>query len=91
MAKINDKKIIQFDIKIFPNPVADIFNIDVSKADKKIKTIEILDMVGNCIYKTESIQPIISVNSSDYTKGMYIVRILFNDAYYQIFKILKYK
>lgn len=91
MAKINDKKIIQSDIKIFPNPVADIFNIDVSKADKKIKTIEILDMVGNCIYKTESIQPIISVNSSDYTKGMYIVRILFNDAYYQIFKILKYK
>ncbi|MEZ5037250.1 MAG: T9SS type A sorting domain-containing protein [Chitinophagales bacterium] len=91
MAKINDKKIIQSDIKIFPNPVADIFNIDVSKADKKIKTIEILDMVGNCVYKTESIQPIISVNSSDYTKGMYIVRILFNDVYYQIFKILKYK
>jgi hypothetical protein len=87
ITRINNRE-IQSGIKIFPNPVTDIFKIDISKANLKIKSVEVVDILGNRIYRTVIIPPILSIDLSAYTKGMYIVKIGFEDTY-QTFKIIK--
>jgi len=55
---------------LYPNPVNDVLNIsDISSVNK----IEISDVTGKTVYSTEVNAPNISINTSNLSKGIYIV------------------
>jgi hypothetical protein len=55
---------------LYPNPVNDVLNIgDISSVSK----IEIIDVTGKTVYSKEVNAPNISINTSNLSKGIYIV------------------
>lgn len=73
-----EKKIInQSDIKIFPIPVRDEVNISIT--DKK-SSIVIFDWSGRTVYESESLKETWRINTVDWKKGFYIVKIKTDDG-----------
>jgi CubicO group peptidase (beta-lactamase class C family) len=56
---------------IYPNPVTTLLNID--NTNLTITEINIYDAYGKRVYKSSKNEPMISVNFSDFVKGVYIV------------------
>jgi hypothetical protein len=77
------------DVLIYPNPVTD-DNFSV-KSDNIIKTVEVLNVIGQCVKKITNDTGVaynIIVKMPDCDKGMYMVRITFVDDKSLIKKIL---
>jgi hypothetical protein len=70
------------DVVIFPNPTKDFFKIQSEKYT--FNTIEIYDVFGRCIEKFDSN----TVDLTNYTSGIFIVKVLFNETYRE-FKVIK--
>jgi len=67
------------DISIFPNPVSEIINLNIVLFDNDDISVKILDMFGKEIYyvsKKNLSNLNLEINLSDYSAGMYFVRIL---------------
>jgi hypothetical protein len=78
-----------YDVLIYPNPVTD-DNFSV-KSDNLIKTVEILNVIGQSVKKITNETGVpynIIVKMPDCEKGMYMVRIIFADNKSQIKKVL---
>lgn len=77
-------------IRIFPNPVSDILNIDLTSSESKQIDLDILSLDGRVIYtnvlkQVAGVQPI---NVSAMTQGVYLLRIKSRE-YSESFKFLK--
>ena len=60
-------------IKLYPNPVADKLQVDISKVDGT-KSLQVVDMLGRVVYETENAS-IENIDMSDMSKGMYVIHI----------------
>jgi Secretion system C-terminal sorting domain len=77
---INNKEIVDDNkIKIFPNPCKNQFNIDVSKLDESVNSIEIFNITGQIVYKQTATRKtqgsIITINLPKHINGIVFVRI----------------
>ncbi|MGE4515204.1 MAG: T9SS type A sorting domain-containing protein [Chryseobacterium sp.] len=80
---VNDNAKINADIKVYPNPVKDVLNIN---ADKKLSGIEIFSLSGQLLKKID--EDVKQVNVSDLKKGVYLLKVK-SDGKDQSFKIVK--
>ena len=71
-------------VQLYPNPVRDVLRIDT---DKEITRIEMVDILGKIVLRSENPNSTISV--SDLSQGLYTVRVTFADGNYTVKKILK--
>ena len=60
-------------ITLYPNPVNEVLNINLSKKEKV--TVIIHDITGKEIYKNDYNSQHISINFKDYAKGVYLVTV----------------
>ena len=75
----------QDQIRIYPNPVKDILNIDL-KSDKG--SVKIFDLTGKVV-KTADLNKSGTIDVSQLTKGMYLVEIILNGNAKVTKKIIK--
>jgi len=86
---IIDEFISNYDVLIYPNPVTN--NKFYVKSDKVIKSVEVMNVLGQKIktVNNETNVPYnIFVELGEIKKGMYMVRITFNDKQSIIRKII---
>ena len=77
----NINKLSNGNIKIYPNPTSNLLNIENNKYT--IKSIKIISVTGKTMYSANSIkQNIISIDISNYSKALYLIRIETNNEYY---------
>lgn len=74
------KSVISSDIKLFPNPAKDILSIDVSRLDKKLTSIELLNSCGQIVSKMSHVNSVEVVDISRYSKGLYFIRLNFDNV-----------
>jgi hypothetical protein len=76
---VNTENISNLTTRIYPNPVYDIINVEISNTGEKEIVIELLTVSGQLIYRKEykySKEPFVKqINLSGYAKGVYFVRI----------------
>ena len=60
-------------IRLFPNPVSEILNINTKYQNFKI---EIYDMIGKKIFNAENLN---SINVGDYDDGIYLLKLSFGN------------
>ena len=60
-------------IRLFPNPVSEILNINTKYQNFKI---EIYDMIGKKIFNAENLN---SINVRDYDDGIYLLKLSFGN------------
>ncbi|WP_029293401.1 T9SS-dependent choice-of-anchor J family protein [Chryseobacterium hispalense] len=80
---VNDVTRNNADIKIYPNPIKDLLNIN---SDKKLNSIEIFSLTGQLIKTID--KDARQVNVSDLKKGVYLLRVK-SEGKDQSFKIVK--
>ncbi len=80
----NNRDLEDFTCKIFPNPTMGNFNMLFS--DDKIHIIEIYDNSGKLVSKMEKQDRILSFNLSNYTAGIYTIKVIPYGLTYQIVK-----
>lgn len=81
---INNKKSIK-NLRIYPNPVGDFVNFQLLKKGEII----IIDMSGNVLMKREGIVGENRVNIQKWNRGMYIIRISYEDGKESSSKMIK--
>ena len=72
-------------IKIYPNPSSDIFNINSSKIE--LNKIEIYSLLGKKLKEYNAIRSV--YNIEDLTSGLYLVKIYTNKGMFTIKKLIK--
>jgi hypothetical protein len=58
------------DISIYPNPASTMVTVI---APEKVTHLKVLDLLGNVIHEEDGLQNIVTLNTSDYSKGIYFV------------------
>ena len=69
---VNTMPEVGFNVKMYPNPAREIVNFD---AIPQNSTLRILDLTGKVVYERSGLDNFESVNTSDFSKGAYLVRI----------------
>ena len=70
--------VVKSSIKIFPNPTAE--KINIFQEDNEILQVEIYDFYGRLITSKTDDANTISINISQFSKGLYFVKIISNDS-----------
>jgi len=83
---IETPKEVQLDLDIYPNPVGNNININASNINSFDYTI--YSLTGRMIKQGHSGSSSMKINVSDISKGIYIIRVVNNDASY-IYKFIK--
>ncbi|WP_152270837.1 T9SS type A sorting domain-containing protein, partial [Agriterribacter humi] len=80
-------------IKVFPNPVHEIASIELQGPAKGRTSINVYDMNGKKVFKTEFVKDDIYVNHqlnvSGLVKGVYFIEVVIDYQYKSIMKIIK--
>lgn len=63
--------------KIYPNPTSQLLNIELNDQSDELFKIEIIDMTGKSVYSVNNLSSVTKteLNVSNYTPGIYILRI----------------
>ena len=69
------KNLSQESIKIYPNPASQNIIVEVKSQHINNYNIEIIDLLGNILYSSKSNQNRNDINISNYTNGIYFVRV----------------
>ncbi|MEI6347683.1 MAG: DUF4465 domain-containing protein [Bacteroidota bacterium] len=64
-------------INIYPNPTSE--NLNIEMKENTVKNIEIIDLAGRTVYKTNVSNSNSKINISDLSSGMYYIRIQGNN------------
>ena len=81
-SQIADNKLI----KIYPNPVSDQFTLDI-EGENDIHNFEILNSTGQLVFTGKTSRKTI-VNASDFSKGIYFLKIELSDNF-EVTKFIK--
>ncbi len=88
--KVSDTQFVQkYDALIYPNPVTE--NNFYVKSDQTIRTVEVINMIGQSIRRVENETGLpynILVRLPECDKGLYMIKITYEDRKTQIKKIL---
>jgi bacillopeptidase F len=66
--------IILDEISIYPNPTKSVFKIDLRTNEIKNSSIELYDLLGKSVYKTQITSKTSSINLEDFSNGVYILK-----------------
>ncbi|MBL7813487.1 MAG: T9SS type A sorting domain-containing protein [Saprospiraceae bacterium] len=86
------KQNIKETVKVYPNLIAHTSNltIDVSENTENTVAISIFDTNGKQVYQNDNLKPtILIVSTTNWTNGLYIIRLTHNDGKATIHKVLK--
>ena len=78
-------------IQVFPNPISNILNIDLSNFDQEVQTISVLNNIGQII-ENQAIneqQSQFRLNASHWSPGVYFANITAKDGTQGVFKVVK--
>lgn len=75
-------------IRVYPNPAKDILNIDLNGLEKTELTIEIRNMLGQLVYKTQSLNQFLVISTNLISSGVYSVNVIQNNKTIFIKKIV---
>ncbi len=67
-------------LTIYPNPTSGQFNITIKGNKEQVVSIELLDILGNTIFKTNESKSDYTFDLSGYPKGMYLLRTTINST-----------
>ena len=86
-----EKEILEDGIKYFPNPVKDLlFVYWTNSLEREVKEIYLLNISGKTLYFSKNLnEGQISISLSNYTNGVYILSIVYNDGESKSYKIIK--
>jgi hypothetical protein len=59
--------------KLFPNPTSDQINVIFEKPKKR--NIQLIDILGNEVFKVENNKSSLQLDLSDYPKGIYMIKV----------------
>jgi hypothetical protein len=76
---INEYSLNSNTISVFPNPSSDIVNIGFNSNHDKASTLMIFDFSGNLIYKTRELNKSNTINTSQWSKGIYTIQVNSNN------------
>lgn len=62
-------------VKVFPNPVSNTFNIQIDEPEFSQYQVEILNLAGQIIFSKSFPNPQILINTESFTSGMYLLKI----------------
>ena len=83
-----DKNLLENKIKIYPNPASENITIDLGESNSKSLNIDVIDSIGKIIFsESYTNQNKVSVNLSQFSEGVYFVKIT-NDDKQQIEKLI---
>ena len=67
-------------ISVYPNPAKDNLNVDFSGLPKTETTIELTNMLGQLVYKTQALNQVVNINTSQLESGVYMLTVKQNDT-----------
>jgi hypothetical protein len=73
---IYNYNVSNYSVNCFPNPVREAMTLTL---EGKANEIEIYDMLGNIVYSATTPSSVITINTEKMNKGIYIVKVQFND------------
>ncbi|MDD5570176.1 MAG: T9SS type A sorting domain-containing protein [Bacteroidales bacterium] len=84
-----DKNIL---VRMFPNPSEGHVNIEISPSvNNQVENINVYDVLGNNVMKlNNSVDGIYNMDFTGYSKGVYFVKVLFNNSDENIMKLIVY-
>ena len=60
---------------VYPNPVTDILNVNITNAQNNIISARIFDSYGKLIYNGQMISGTNTINMTNFSKGIYLLRL----------------
>ncbi|NMH86787.1 alpha-amylase family glycosyl hydrolase [Flavivirga algicola] len=75
-------------ILAFPNPITNNLNVRLGKLENKPASVVIYSILGNSVYNTEVTKANLNIDTSGFSKGIYILRIA-TETNSKSFKIIK--
>jgi uncharacterized repeat protein (TIGR02543 family) len=60
-------------VRVYPNPFRDMLMVDFAGND--FSSVEVIDVIGNVVYSKTNLSQTVAIDLSNYTKGVYFVRI----------------
>jgi len=79
-----------FTAKVFPNPVSDIINVNITSEITGSTKVELLDFSGRSIFEERFIEQAIQINLQSIPPGIYFMRVSNSvNGYFKTFKIEK--
>lgn len=76
-------------VKVFPNPVSSIFIIQIDENTNANYQVNIVNLAGQTVFSNKYSNPLISVNTENFTTGMYLLHIKTDDGRTFNSKLLK--
>ena len=76
-------------VKVFPNPVRSTFTIQIDESKITNYQVNIVNLAGQTVFSNNYSNPFISVNTENFTSGMYLLNIKTNDGRIYNSKLLK--
>ncbi|TXE12786.1 T9SS type A sorting domain-containing protein [Seonamhaeicola algicola] len=70
---------LSFKVGVYPNPAEDFVNILLEDITVGLANVRILDMQGKVIYKNKINDSVFTINTSNFSKGLYIVEVKMNE------------
>lgn len=65
----------RYQVTVAPNPAKDFVNVYVAKDDNQAWSVEVTNMNGAKVYQSKTNQPMLSISTKAFAKGMYFVKI----------------
>jgi hypothetical protein len=82
----------EISLKVYPNPATDFINIEITPVDTGRLILELYNNSGvKILNKTTIYQPVLQVNVSDFSSGIYYLKVLSpnKDQLFKVEKIIK--
>ncbi|MBK6281307.1 MAG: T9SS type A sorting domain-containing protein [Draconibacterium sp.] len=76
-------------VKVFPNPVSSTFTIQIDENANANYQVNIVNLAGQTVFSNSYSNPSISVNTENFTTGMYLLNIKTDDGKIHNSKLLK--
>lgn len=67
-------------ILIYPNPVRNTLHVNLEKATRSVKSVQLYDYLGRCLQTIPADDNQLNIDCSQYAAGNYFVRIIDNDG-----------
>jgi hypothetical protein len=68
-------------VKIFPNPVADVFQIELHDLRQTLSSVSIVNVMGQQVASFDNLSgKRLEIDATDYASGMYMLNVSFNDG-----------
>jgi hypothetical protein len=75
-------------IKVYPNPAANVLNIDMNSISKAETSVEIHNTLGQLVYQTSALNQHLVVDTSELPMGVYFVSIRQNERTVDVKKVV---